>query len=262
VIDASDEREWRLAERALTRASVQRAVLDALGNSRGGWTSHTFNEVFVGGRWRRLNYATLGQNTLDASYLGLMTHVATFRDWADGEMAKTWGQRQAGDHDDLCGFGNPYSAVSLSDRLGPHAKLAPDPVRAPLTPEGTVTIDALYWGDDPELPDWVREPDQRPPFLAVHVVEWTSWPELKRFTAASDRRFTLEAAGHPALGVELAVGGWTTSDGAVRLLHLPLGGADWNDLVAGVQYRLVPRNKEAKARWAVTDGAVVARASK
>jgi hypothetical protein len=34
------------------------------------WVSHTFDEVFVGGRWRRLNYDRLGQNVLDPQYLG------------------------------------------------------------------------------------------------------------------------------------------------------------------------------------------------
>jgi hypothetical protein len=262
VIDATDEREWKLAERALTRQTVRAAVLGALENSRGGWTSHTFNEVFVGGRWRRLNYERLGQNTLDRDYLGLMTHVATFRDWADGGFAKTWGKRQAGDHDDVLGFGNPYSALSLTDLTGLHATLAHDPVLPPRPIEGTVTIDAAYWSDDPSLPDWVLDLRARPPFLALHVVEWTNWPELKAFTAASDRRFTLEAEGRATLGVQLEVGGWTSGDGSVRLLYLPLGGADWSGLVKDVDYRLVPRNQGSGARWVVSDDLRIRRAAR
>lgn len=30
-----------------------------------------------------------------------------------------------------------------------------------------------------------------------------------------------------------------------------LGGAHWNDLVLGVDYRLMPRNMDSQARWAV-----------
>src|SRR5262245_52226098 len=77
LVDANDSREveWlatRIAHVGL-RAKLQRAA-EA---QRGSWTSHTFNEVFVGGRWRRLNYANLGQNVLDDG-LGLMVHVHTF----------------------------------------------------------------------------------------------------------------------------------------------------------------------------------------
>jgi hypothetical protein len=48
----------------------------------------------------------------------------------------------------------------------------------------------------------------------------------------------------------------------VRLLHLPLGGADWNDLVPGVDYRLVPRNEDSKARWAVAPDLAIRRDAK
>src|SRR5262249_49979801 len=132
-VDPSDPREIEMVKRGITHPGVRRIVLQAIEGQAGSWVNHTLNEVFVGGRWRRLNYDRLGQNILDAQYLGLMTHAATFGDWADGEMAKTWGVRQArgGPHDDVFGGPNPYSTLAVSDRFGVHAKVAKDLLLGP-----------------------------------------------------------------------------------------------------------------------------------
>jgi len=55
---------------------VRKTLQEALGGST-SWNGHTFNEVFVGGRWRRLNYSTLGENTFGPHVFGLLTHVLT-----------------------------------------------------------------------------------------------------------------------------------------------------------------------------------------
>jgi len=81
VIDASDPSERTLAE-GITNHRVREIVLDSAEERGNSWASHTFNEVYVDGRWRRLNYQKLGQNILDKQCLGLMVHVHTFVDHA------------------------------------------------------------------------------------------------------------------------------------------------------------------------------------
>lgn len=250
VVDASDEREIELVRERLTHHRVRATILEGLSGLEGSWSSHTFNEVFVGGRWRRLNYNKLGQNILDPGYFGLMTHVATFSDWADGDMARTWGMRQcASDHDDVFGGANPYSTIGLSDRFGVHAKVANEPVDTPAELE-SVTIDALVWSDDPSVPKWVAEGFTGRPGLLAHTKEWPGWPALKSFAKSADERFFLAAEGS-TLGIQCQGGGFTSSDGSVRYLVLQLGGGDWQALVAGANYSLRARNDHPTLRWIV-----------
>ena len=62
LVDANDERERELAETRIRHNRVRRIVTTAAKEAIGSWTSHTFNEVWVGGHWRRLNYSELGQD--------------------------------------------------------------------------------------------------------------------------------------------------------------------------------------------------------
>ena len=127
VVDASDEREVEMVRKRLTHHQVRAVVEGSVEKLGRSWASHTFNEVYVGGRWRRLNYAALGQNILDKQYMGLMTHVATVNDWADAK-AVSIGRRQGTPKrdDDLFGGSNPYSALTLSDLFGKHARIRND----------------------------------------------------------------------------------------------------------------------------------------
>jgi len=92
LVDANDEAERGMLER-LQHHQVRRVTSAAAQSQIGSWTSHTFNEVWVDGRWRRLNYSKLGQDILDRQFLGLMIHVGTFHDWADARMSETIGRR-------------------------------------------------------------------------------------------------------------------------------------------------------------------------
>jgi hypothetical protein len=49
--------------------NVRTTIEAGLDRLSGSFANHIFNEVFVGGRWTRLNFSTLGQNILDARYL-------------------------------------------------------------------------------------------------------------------------------------------------------------------------------------------------
>ena len=100
------------------------------GLPKGGFVNHVFNEVFVGNRWVRLNYAVLGQNTLDSDYLGLMTHILTVGSLSEAPLAETWGRRWAiypGVSPRLSSK-NPYRLLRVSDHFGAHSQIANPPV--------------------------------------------------------------------------------------------------------------------------------------
>jgi hypothetical protein len=118
-----------MAEKGLTHHQVRTTALTGLSAAGSSYANHTYLEVFVGRRWRRLNYTTLGQNILDARYFGLMIHVHTFNDLSEANLAATWGTRYAlGKRDEVFRHSNPYGTVSLEDHFGEHAKV-PNPPR-------------------------------------------------------------------------------------------------------------------------------------
>lgn len=56
IIDASGPDQVELAEKNLTNHKVRNAVFQAALSMGDSFASHTFLEVYVGKRWRRLNY--------------------------------------------------------------------------------------------------------------------------------------------------------------------------------------------------------------
>lgn len=258
LVDASDEREVASLDRLRhpsIRAQIKQGILP-LANS---WSSHTFNEVWVGGRWRRLNYDRLGQNTLDAGLYGLLTHVATFHDWSDANMPATWGRRSVaraadGRRDDVFGGTNPYHSVALSDRFGVHSGLSPEALPEPPEPLRALQVSEAFWSDHPrsEFDFEVREP-----CVLLYVGEHDEFAAVKRFTASVDRRFFLEAQGHPTLAVSSSVGGWSMGRDCYAVLHL--GPADWNELVPGVAYTIRPQNASSEFRWELPEPLAVTR---
>jgi hypothetical protein len=107
------------------------------GVPRNTWASHTFNEVYVGGRWARLNYAKLGEAPLDlATKSGMMIHVNTMSDWSETAVGKTWGEYAQHDYarDDAPlrssrHSPNPYRSLGLRDEFGARARI-PNPPEA------------------------------------------------------------------------------------------------------------------------------------
>ncbi len=91
LVDASGGDNVELVRKGLTHHAMSESILSALKPLKNANASHTFCEVFVGKRWRRLNFSVLGQNTLDRNLFGLLTHVNTFNDFADARLAATWG---------------------------------------------------------------------------------------------------------------------------------------------------------------------------
>jgi hypothetical protein len=255
-IDANDPGEIEMVSRNVKHDQVRRAILEGIEGGAGKWTSHTFNEVWVGGRWRRLNGERLSQPILDARCMGLMTHVATLRDWADGNAAATIGKRQATkDWKDVFGGPNPYSTVLIEDLFGARSKI-PNPRVEELA---ALTIESVAWADDESVPEGLREPrGDSPERLLARVKDGVDFDVIKAFTQKADRRFLLEADGHPTLSVEARVGGATHPNG-MRWVVIGLGPADRAALARGVSYSLRPRNDESAHKWVVAEGLRVVR---
>ncbi len=123
LVDGNDVAQIDMVRNAIHHHRVRQTLLSGLSTAQ-GYANHTFNEVFIGGRWARLNYSKLGQNSLDANTMGLLTHVNTFNDLSEVPLAATWGKRYAlGERDEVFRYGNPYRCVELSDHFGKFAKV-------------------------------------------------------------------------------------------------------------------------------------------
>lgn len=269
VIDASDEREAALVER-LENHAVRETILAGVSGLRGSWASHTFNEVFVGGRWRRLNYDRLGQPTLDRALFGLITHVATFSDWADGDMASTWGVRQhQPPPDDPFGGPNPYSAIALSDRFGVHAQLdnppAPDFYQQ-------LTIDRIEWFESCEAAIDMRldEPDTAG-HLVVRVREGrpgAGAAQYSRFYERVSKQFRLEAPRHEPIPLRATRGYWAAPEKGLQHFYLRIEPRDFALMERGVTYTLRVADERGKTsaapatpRWVVEEGVSIVRSA-
>ena len=254
LVDANDERELRMVEQGITHHRLRERILPALRRLRGSWASHTFNEVWVGGRWRRLNYHRLGQDIADPQLFGMITHVATFFDWADARMPETIGKRQTrGTTDDTFGFRNPYSTIALRDEFGAHCPLdnpAPEAVTAKVT--------AVHWGDGERAPDFVREWfAKRGVFGLIARVEGPdSFDQFQQLLERADLRVYLVADDKPRLGVGFAAGNWWWK-GDHAWIVVPFGRGDREQHVADASYAFVCRNEHEQPKWQLADDLVV-----
>ena len=122
--DANDPQQKEMLLSAIHHNAVRATVRHGL--PRGGFANHLFNEEFIGNRWVRVNYDVVGQNTLDDSYLGLLTHILTADSLSHVPMAETWGRRYAmyPAVGPKLSSKNPYRLLKVSDHFGLRAKIA------------------------------------------------------------------------------------------------------------------------------------------
>lgn len=260
VVDASDPQELAWLGTRITNRRVGALLRDALPPSQ-SWNNHTFDEVFVGGRWRRLNYATLGQGILDSNYLGLMTHVATVADWADGEFAKSYGVREMLHRGEKDAFGgsNPYSCADLSDLFGVHSKVENPPPQA----HEQLTIERLDWWIERERGIEMQLDDPATAgHLLFHVAE--VFPEqgsnqYAPFYDAVDHDFLLRAEGRPDVPAHATRGWWCDPKRSRREFYLRVEPADVAKIERGVEYGLVAKNAKPGRRWIVAPGVTIVR---
>lgn len=257
IVDVNDPHQLHLVERGIRHHRVRDTVLRGLGRLGGGWISHTFNEVWVGGRWRRLNYARMGQPTLDAGLYGLTTHVLTVRDWSDARFARTVGERQGlGERDEVFRTANPYATLELDDRFGEHAALDNPP---PPEPEGLARVELVdaVWVSSDRMPAGFEvsgvdmETDRHHLLLVADpaVLEQHE-AGLEGFWERSSKGFVLraEASEEREVAARAVRGWWWGKEAGVPYLYFILRLSDGARaaLEPGESYLLEPT-----ARWGV-----------
>ncbi len=261
VVDANDEREVAWIDARITHVGVRGTLKKAAQDQRGSWTSHTFNEVFVGNRWRRLNYAQLGQNVLDTEYLGLMVHVNTYKDHAEAGLVG-WGNREVHpQHGALFGGPNPYSCIGLSDLFGAHSQV-PNELATGLR---EVSIERIYWYDDPvrdaKLSTQLTDRESAGYFfahLATKDVPGGSKAYMEFFGAA-DKSFVLRARGRDDVQARIIQKYWIDSDRKLNDFILRIDPADFARMEPGIEYELVWEGQDSRLRWRVPAGLKIAR---
>ncbi len=249
--DASDAAQVALVRDRVTHRGVRRTLLAALGRMGGSWSSHTINEVFVGGRWRRLNYERLGQPPLDENYCGMLIPILALHDWADAGIAANEGKRQAlGERDELFPHVNPYVALEVSDLFGVHAKVENDPVEE----LKKLTIVKAFWYADRQPGLDMRNLDDTSGHLFVQVKEEGGLGDYRPFYDVVDKEFVLRNEGHADVLARAERGYWGSGVFYLRIEPEALA-----RMAADAPYALVPRNRSEECRWTVADGVALTR---
>jgi hypothetical protein len=265
LVDASDPAQVALAQKGLTHNQVRTTATFGLLAAGQSFTSHTFLEVYVGRRWRRLNYTRLGQNILDSQCLGLMIHVHTFRDLSEANLAATWGLRYGlGKREGVFQHNNPYQTLAVEDSFGRFAKV-PNP---PASKEHKqITIGNIYWHDSEKSPDATRELKSNASpgsgRFFVHGEEWFEdagdYLQYKLFLTRADGNFVLRAPRHPDVKCRYSGGFVTLASQQVREMEVVIPPEELAHMATGVPYTLQPVNAVTDYRWQVRDGLTLVR---
>jgi hypothetical protein len=264
VVDANDGDQLKLVERGISNHALRKSLLQSLPGAT-GFSAHTFNEVYIDGRWRRLNYNQLGAN-IDSTF-GLMTHVHTFADLSEAGLARTWGWRYGtGMRSATFKTSNPYCATEISDRFGIYCDLSnPEPEKKE---HSAITITKAYWPNTAAAPASVKSSGSGADgsgFLFVHGDEWFKgehYTQYKIFMGRADPEFKLVSQGAPDVKGSLSSLYITNETEDLREIEIKFKPAEFEKLRDGVEYRLVPVNSREKYQWIVPDGVRVMRPSK
>jgi hypothetical protein len=251
LVDATDTAQLSLVENNLTHHRARRAALLGLASAK-GYSNHTFNEVFVGGRWVRLNSSHLGQNILDSHLFGILTHVHTFGDLSEARLAATWGKRYAlGERDAVFQHGNPYRTVELSDHFGKFARIDnPD-----CQEHKTLTLSKAYWLDSADAPVEVKQSksakmDPTAGYVVAHIDEWfpdESYSQYRIFLQGAAKEFLFRAAGQE--DIRGRYWGTITSPPDVHEVVISITSTEFGKMKPDVGYLLVPQSGSADKEW-------------
>jgi hypothetical protein len=265
LADGSDPAQVEMVDKDLTNHKVRcDACLGALSGGT-AFASHTFCEVFVGNRWRRLNFTKLGQNILERNYLGLMIHVHTFNDLSDANLAATWGTRYAkGERYEVFPHSNPYRLLEVSDHFGKYAKVPNPPTDKELK---HATITKAYWPEAKDVPAQIRkmrggvEPGDRSFF--IHCDEWLDdagdYLQYKLFMRRADTNFVLRAKDQPDVSCKISMNFYTHRSQNLCELEVVIPSAEYSKMAAGVVYNLHAANGKKGYEWKVRGGVTVTR---
>jgi hypothetical protein len=264
--DASDAAQVEMLEKGLTHNSVRRDIVQGVRAGGNNFNSHTFCEVFVDGRWRRLNFTTLGQNVIQSRYLGLMIKVHTFNDLSDANLAATWGTRYAkGSREGAFTHSNPYCLLKVSDHFGKYASV-PNPPAEEIELK-QVTIEKAYWPESKDASPKVRElksgAEPGGARFYIHCREWLEnagdYLQYKLFMSRADKNFILRAKGHPDVPCHLSTASYTHRSQNLCELEVVIPPAEYAKMAKGVAYTLHPVNAAKGYVWKVNDGLAITR---
>ena len=268
VVDGSDEDQVAKVRDRLTHHQVRAAVLRGVSKLGNSFASHTFNEVFVGGRWHRLNYNRLGQPILDGNLFGLLTHVHTFNDLSEWGLQPTWGAWAAkGRKSSVFAHNNPYATIALSDRFGQHAEIPNTPVRRGIP---HLTITKAYWFHSADRPKGIGAdavPQDGSGHMLVHVEGSTGEGNAGEGDASGnelfekvyrhvDKDFVLKAAGGESIPARARRGCWG------KEFYIRIARTDWERVRTGVPYSLHAKNAGEGPKWKVKPGLTITRPAK
>ena len=253
--DPNDDAQAQTFYGAIHHHRAREAVRGALDGS-GGFQNHLFNEVYVGRRWVRLNYSTLGQPILDSRFFGLLTHIYTCSDLSRAPLAQTWGMRYfnyPADQPRLSSR-NPYRLLSVHDEFGAKAHLNNPEV--PPAELRTATITGLLAKGSPRIPKWVRE-DGWQTTGTEFLIEYPEWIaggahyQMRVFEKRAGHEFLLTAPEHPAVKARLSGMRLSQGDGTFQAFGAKLLPEDKPKLVPGARYTIQPINISDTYQWTV-----------
>jgi hypothetical protein len=265
IVDVNDSAQLALVQKNLRHHRVRAKINDGLLRTGRGFVSHTYNEVFVGNRWRRLNYSKLGQNILDDHFFGLMIHVHTFNDLSEAKLAPTWGRRYAlGQRDKEFATSNPYRTLEISDHFGRDSKVPNPPVE--VKEHKSITITKAYWLGAKDTPEVIRQGARNPRegegHLFLHGDEWFAgqdYVQYKKFLMRVDKHFVFRAKGHPDVKGQVELSFWTDASKNLREILLVIPKGEYAKLAKGVAYTIHPVNAVADYQWKVKKGLTIRR---
>lgn len=259
LVDGNDSQQIALVENGIRHPEVLEKILSALSGTK-GFSAHTFNEVFVCGRWHRLNYSKLGAN-IDSTF-GLIVHVNTFDDLSAANLARTWGWRYGkGERDDIFRTSNPYCTTEVADRVGIHAQMELPKPKPPWEEIGNIRILSMYWWHDLPRGDWRRRATSpwrdksKDGHLLIHV-DWSSGTQLNSGELAHvltklDRNVHLVNDKGERLPAQIrATSVWINPEGGAEL-EIVIPKEQYSRMPSGAEYTLVPFNPEDHFRWEV-----------
>lgn len=245
--DGNDPAQVKMLGDAIRHNKTRKEVV--AGVSGTGFSNHIFNEVFVGGKWVRLNYDELGQPIVDSTYEGLMTHVYTANDLSEIPFAETWGPRYGMEAGPKLSSINPYQLLSAADHVDDPAHFDNPPVEE-LT---SVTVTAVLKPGDPRLPSGIAVPQGVNALLSIS--EWISgqdYHQLRDFLQGASYHFVLKSPGHPDIQAECTGLNISDEHGGFQAFGIKLAGK----AEAGVIYKLVPLNEGHAHLWKVASDVV------
>jgi RNA polymerase sigma factor (sigma-70 family) len=255
MVDGNDSEQLAMVAKGIHHHRARQTLLQGLTGTK-GYANHTFNEVFVGGRWARLNYAALGQNTLDGKLMGLLTHVNTFNDLSEVPLAATWGKRYAlGERDSVFRFGNAYRCEHVSDHFGKFAKIENPEARA----HRSLTVSRAYWADDADAHATIKEAKwlfhkDGSRSLLIHADEWfdeETGRQYRPFLEAAAKEYLLRADGCPDVHGRITTASITWHTRNLHEIEVIIPREEYAKMVPGVEYTLAPRNEVAGYEWRI-----------